>query len=49
MTPEQISDYFEGMRDAERGNPHQSCRSKEYDKGYSDQYTFEQQQSRGFN
>ncbi len=45
MTSEQISDYFEGMRDAERGNPHQSGRSKEYDNGYATQYEFEQVKS----
>jgi hypothetical protein len=43
MTSEQIKDYFEGMRDAENGIPHTEGRSAEYTKGYSDQYTYEQQ------
>ncbi len=50
MNAEQIRDYFEGMRDAEKGVPHKEGRSKEYDSGYAAQYEFEQVKSyAGFN
>lgn len=45
MTSEQIKDYFEGMRDAEKGFKHQAGRSAEYDRGYATQYEFEQVKS----
>jgi hypothetical protein len=44
-----MSDYEKGMQDCKDGKPHSAGMSNEYNEGYSQQYTIEAQQSRGFN
>lgn len=42
MSVENGGDFLQGMRDCERGIPHQPGKSQDYDNGYATQYALEQ-------
>lgn len=41
-TEQQIDDYLAGARDCAEGVPHKAGKSAEYNRGYSNQYAWEQ-------